>query len=78
MAAWRPDDLEWEERMQARISERHRKHLVARDSRLEAVKRELAAMGNGSPLFGALREQYMQADPAFRARMERLSKEDAP
>lgn len=38
--------------------------------RLDAALKQLAEMGAGSALFSALREQYAQSDPAFRARME--------
>lgn len=46
-----------------------------REARLDAVRRQLAEMGNGSPLFGALRASYAESDPGFRERMEAMSRE---
>lgn len=49
--------------------------IIAKDKaeRLMAVTQQLAEMGNGSLLFGALRQAYAEADPAFKARMEAMT-----
>lgn len=69
MAAWSDHNAR---EIEALAQERYERWSADRHTRLEATKRKLAEMGNGSPLFGALREGYMEADPEFRARMESM------
>lgn len=69
VAALRPDD-DWYERMHQRV---HGQPSLA--ARTEKILRDVALMATSSPLFHYLRDSYAQTDPAFRDRMERLSRE---
>lgn len=68
----------YRETTRKRLLAQYEERVEARRARLERTLQDIALIGASSPLFAHLRAAFAEADPAFKARMDAMSGEEAP